>query len=224
MEAIPAKRLLSPTSSDTSSDVAKLPKPNLETIRSVTPAVWETNNALWRLHNPRGEYPRAWNELRRFGPLRDARFDPWAGEARDRLEGVGYFGFDIATCLAEVFQDRRRVDALNSDLHVTSIEPTRPLLLLDLRADYPIKIGASHSLNGGSKNLCREWAQALREVHPEVDGFAYIGVAGRNCAVLFDSALSSFPPAPRTTRAISDKGLASWLADAAQQIGYRFIG
>lgn len=204
--------------------MAKLPKPNIEKIRAVDPVVWEIDDVLWRLHQPRGKHALAWNELRRFGPLRDARFDPWIGEMREHDEGVAYFGFDIATCLAEVFQERRRVDALNSDLHLTGFEPTRPLTLLDLRADYPIRIGASHSLNGASKHLCREWAHALREAHPGVDGFAYIGVAGRNCAVLFDSALSAFPSTPRTTRAISDKGMASWLAHAAQQIGYGFVG
>lgn len=202
--------------------MAKLPQPDLDKIRAVPPTVWQTDAVLWRVHQPRGNHPLAWNQLRRFGPLRSARFDYWFGEQAPQEGGVGYFGFDVAACLAEVFQARRRIDALSSQHHLTAFTPTRELSLLDLRTDYPVKVGASHSINSGPKRRCREWARALRSAHPDLDGFAYIGLAGRDCVVLFETAQDAFPTAPEMTRALSDRGLAERLADAADQIGYSF--
>lgn len=204
--------------------MAKLPRPDLDTIREVPPSLWQTDGILWRLHQPRGNHPLAWNELRRFGPLSSARFDYWPGAEAPQQGGVGYFGFDVPTCLAEVFQDRRRIDAVNSPHHLTALKPTRRLSLLDLRTDYPVTVGAAHAINSGPKDRCREWARALRTVHPEIDGFAYVGMTGRDCVVLFETASTAFPAAPEMTRALADKGLAGWLADAAEQIGYAFDG
>jgi len=211
---------LLPTNSPTPSDVVKLPAPDLDKIRDIEPQTWTGCSVLWRLHETRGNHPLEWNELRRFGPLRSARFDPWIDDPAMRDEGVGYFGSDVAACLAEVFQETRHIDALNSGFHLSAFTATRELVLLDLRGGYPIAVGASHSLNGGNRLLCRRWSHAFRTVYPEIDGYVYAGMTGRNCMALFDPALSAFPDLPEFTRAISDTGLAARLADAAQDIGY----
>jgi hypothetical protein len=98
--------------------------------------------------------------------------------------------------------------------------PTRELRLLDLRDTWPIGIGASHAINSGPKNRCRAWAHAIRSVHPGYDGFLYAGMAGRDCVVIHSPPGDVFPAAPDFTKPLADPGLAPYVADAADQIGY----
>jgi hypothetical protein len=202
--------------------VAKLPKPDLDRIRA-TPAEYETTSEfLWRLHSPsHPEHPTRWDQLRTFGPLKDARFDPWSPPADEHAtESVGYFGLDMATCLAEKFQTTRHVNPNRFKLQLTAFRPQRTLMLLDLRHEWPIKLGASHTINSGPKHLCRQWAQALRGGFPDADGLCYTGMAGRDCVVLYGPVDGVFPSVPDFSRPLRDPAMASRVADACQQIGY----
>jgi len=201
--------------------VAKLPAPDTTTIRETDPQWAHENRPLFRLHTPRSQHPLQWNELRHYGPLTHARYDPWQPPPRHHRIGVGYFGFSLPTCLAEVFQTSRRITSITSNHQLSVIMPTRTLWLLDLRGNYPISVGASHSINGGRRSDCRKWAHAFASIFWPLDGLLYTGMAGNDCATLYSPALSAFPTHPQFSKPLSDAGLATRLADAAHQINYR---
>lgn len=205
--------------------MAKLPWPDPDRIAGVGVQVALVERDMWRLHRPAGRHSLRWDELRASGPLPSARFDPWEPPLAERAgdpvtTGVGYFGFDVPTCLAEVFQSTRRVDLDDSGIQLSAFKPTRQLQLLDLRGRWPILIGAAHQVNSGPKDRCRAWAKAIRETHPRYDGFIFTGMAGRDCAVVYAPPGDIFPAAPAFTKALSDPSLDSYISDAAQQIGY----
>lgn len=205
--------------------MAKLPDPDPAVIASKGTVVAVVHTHLWRLHAPAGRHPTRWDQLRAYGPIASARYDPWLPPPQDRTAdpvttGVGYFGFDVPTCLAEVFQTSRHISIYRDGLQLSAFLPTRPLRLLDLREAWPITIGASHAINSGPKNRCRVWAHAIRSVHPGHNGFLYTGMAGRSCVVLYSPPGDVFPATPDFTKALADPGLAPYIADAAEQIGY----
>lgn len=201
-----------------------LPWPDPEKIAGVDAAVVAEQRDLWRLHTPAGDHPLRWNDLRTYGPLPSGRFDPWlpppgGREADPVTTGVGYLALDIPTCLSEVFQARRIVDR-EGGAQLTAFKPTRPLRLLDLRGVWPIAIGASHLINSGPKDRCRAWAHAIRSVRPDCDGLRYTGMAGRDCIALYAPPGDAFPALPAFTKPLADPALDSYIAQAAEQIGY----
>lgn len=205
--------------------MAKLPNPDPAVIAGKGAAVVVVRQYTWRIHAPVAGYPTRWDQLRAYGPLASARFDPWLPPPRNRTAdpvatGVGYFGFDIATCLAEVFQTNRHISSDRNGYQLSAFMPIRGLHLLDLRDTWPIAIGASHAINSGPKNRCRAWAHAIRSVHPGYDGFIYTGLAGRACVVIYSPPGDVFPAAPDFTKPLADPGLAPYIADAAEQLGY----
>lgn len=205
--------------------MAKLPDPDPAVIASRGVVVAVVQEHLWRLHSPVGRHPTRWDHLRTYGPIASARFDPWLPPPEDRTSdplttGVGYFGFDIPTYLAEVFQTTRHISTDRDGIQLSAFMPARQLRLLDLRNTWPIAIGASHAINSGPKNRCRAWAHAIRTVHPGYDGFLYAGMAGRACVVIYSPPGDLFPAAPDFTKPLTDPGLAPYIADAAEQIGY----
>lgn len=204
--------------------MTKLPWPDPVAIAGVAAPTVAVRRVLWRLHTPAGDHPLRWNELRGIGPLPSARFDPWLGPPADRAadpvtSGVGYFGLDIPTCLAEVFQSRRLVDR-GAGVQLTAFTPTRQLTLLDLRGGWPITVGASHLINSGPKDRCRAWAHAIRSLYPHCDGLLYTGMAGRDCVVVYAPPGDVFPTQPSFTRLLADPTMDSYVASAAAQIGY----
>lgn len=205
--------------------MAQLPIPDPALIAARQPDLQAVAAPLWRLHTPTGAHPTRWDELRGYGPLPTARFDPWPPPPADRAGdaitvAVGYFAFDVPSCLAEVFQTTRHIATTRTAMQLSAFQPRRPLRLLDLRGSWPVAIGASHAINAAAKNRCRRWAQAIREAYRSPDGLLYTGFAGRDCAVVYAPPGDVFPSAPTFTRPLADPALAPYLADAAEQIGY----
>src|SRR5665811_2003327 len=203
--------------------MAKLPKPDLDVIASVPPITTERTEVLWRVHYVLGDYPRMWNELRRFGPLPSARFDPWPTPTGAQDTGVAYFAFDVATCLAEMFQETRKINLAEPGYQLSAFTPTRALSLLDVRGDYPIQIGASHTLNGGQRNRCREWAVALAAVHSGADGMLFQGITGKDCVVMWEPGTDAIADAPDFSRPLGDPSIRQTVATAAKQINYAYV-
>lgn len=202
--------------------MAKLPEPDPQRLAGTPAEYAEIDDVLWRLHSPHHPgHPMRWDETRSYGPLTTARFDPWLPPPKEHTpEGVAYFGMDVPTCLAEVFQDTRHVNTSRRGLQLTAFVPTRPLRLLDLRDSWPIRIGASHLINSGPRRRCREWAHALRIAYPRADGLVHLGMAGRDCVTLYTPPGGRIPDVPEFSRPLSDPALASRIADACSQIGY----
>lgn len=200
--------------------MAKLPKPDLKLVGAVDPEIVERVEPLWRIHQAVGPHTLAWNALREYGPLDSARFDPWPPPEQGRDSGVGYFGFEWATCLAEVFATKRQVDLTQPGKQLSGLVPIRALRLLDLTTGYPILVGASHKINSGPKDVCRKWAVAFTTTFPDLDGMLYTGMAGRDCVVLFDPARDAFGSAPSFSRTLEDRVVRDRVVQAAKGINY----
>ena len=107
--------------------MTKLPGPDPDRLARTPAEYAEVDDVLWRLHSPHHpDHPMRWDELRTFGPLFTARFDPWPPPPKERApDGVAYFGRDVPTCLAEVFQETRHVNTSRGGLQLTAFTSTR---------------------------------------------------------------------------------------------------
>lgn len=207
--------------------------PKLPARPPATPALldsdptWHTpppDVVLWRIHSTRGRHPQPWNGLRHFGPVASCRFDPHPSPAGMHPVGVAYTTLDVPTALAEVFQSSRRVNRHRNGAHLTAFQPARPLRLLDLTGEWPLRAGASHALNTGRRDACRAWARAFVDTWPDLDGLLHTSsMTGRACLTLFTAAADRFPPAPLFSEPLNHPGLGLSLATACDHIRYRLL-
>lgn len=207
--------------------MAKLPlPPPIDSLRAVGgPGPWAKNlpEVLWRVRRTAGTFPLRWDAFRYFGPLPSARFDPHDPPPREQTECVASFAATWQTCFAEVFQATRVVSTRRADPYITGVRPTRPLRLLNLRDDWPIRIGASHHINTGRKDRCRAWARALRHAWPEADGLASVGIDSGLVVTLFVPARHALGDGPVFDRPLADVHIRDRVAAAAENIGYDLI-
>jgi hypothetical protein len=205
----------------------KLPAPpDVSRLAASSPA-WRDVTAgtvLWRVHATTGAHPQPWNTLRQYGPVASCRFDPHSEPPRAQTTGVAYTALSVPTALAERFQSNRRVNRSLAGAHLTGFRPARALRLLDLAGDWPLRAGASHTLNTGRRDVCRAWARAFVAAWPDLDGLWHISsMTGLPCLTLFTAAADCFPSAPVFSEPLSHPGLETRLATACEQIGYRLL-
>jgi len=135
---------------------------------------------------------------------------------------VTHAALPINTALAELFQLGRTIEAESPHgLCLTSWVPMRPLRLLDIRRDRPVRAGASHVLNTGPLPVCRRWAPAIAIQPQKVDGLLYASsMTGSAAVALFLPSADSFPRSPELSLPPSDLGLFGAGVGAAERIGY----
>ena len=162
----------------------KLPfPPSADVLRGIGPEeiVLPAGTHLARIYFSGGEYPAQWNQFRYWGPT-TSRFDHHMensdGEAHLQDRGIMYAaGHDkfgaLATCLAEVFQDRRRVDCSRNEPFFVVFKIKRDLRLLNLKSLWPTRAGASAVISTGPKKTARLWSQTIYEAYPDLDGILY---------------------------------------------------
>jgi len=182
------------------------------------------HTVVWRVQPTVGPHVVSWNELRRFGPVADGRFDPHDPPPRLQDEGVQYLALDLPTALAEHFQATRVVDRFRRQPAVVAWRPQRTLRLCDLTGGWPLRVGASHVLNTGPRDRCQQWARAIRAAHRRLDGLWYTSsMTGSPCVALFAPGHDAVPDAPTLSQQLAHPGLAPWLAAACDAIGYLLI-
>jgi hypothetical protein len=183
------------------------------------------DDALWRLHRTHGEHVVAWNLMRRYGPVTSGRFDPHEPPPREQVAGVLYAAGSAQTCVAEVFQNTRRVNRWRGVPFLTLFCPTRMLRLVDLCGPWPTRAGASQALASGRRDVARSWARSIRMAFPELDGVAYPSSmdGGAVAYALFDPAADALPAAPAGSWPLSHPALAEPLAAAAHTLGYGLL-
>ena len=206
--------------------MVKLPAPpppgELEPVDGYTRS--EPALVLWRVHRTEGEHAIGWDRLRYWGPVATARFDPHLAPPHSQSRGALYAGLGIPDILAEVYQETRVVDRAAGAPYLAAWRPARPLRLLDLTGDWPIKAGASYTINAGRKDYCRSWAQTIYTAHPDLDGlWHHSSMTGRPLVTLFTHAADSFPGRPDIDLPLAHHGLDMILLDACNQIGYRLV-
>lgn len=208
--------------------MAKLPDPPpADELRAHSPALLEvgTDQVLWRIHNTTGDHVTAWNTMRHYGPVASCRFDPHPPPARHHPDtGVLYVAASVPTALAERFQQTRVISTHRGAPYLTAFTLTRGVQLLDLTAGWPLRTGASHTINTGPKHRTRAWTRAFLTAWPQLDGLlSESTMTGSPCITLFAPAIGAFPTAPLFSEPLNHTGLAQPLAHAAQGINYKMI-
>lgn len=180
---------------------------------------------LWRVHATEGEHPSAWNEMRTWGPAPGCRFDPHEPPPRVQDEKVLYAAYDVPTALAEVYQQHRRIVRDAGAPYLTGFTVSRTLRLLNLTGNWPLRIGAAHSINADvDKAKTRAWARALRLAFSDADGLLSVSsMTGRRTVTLFAPAEDALPDQPAFSEPLGSAALASRLRAAAYTIGYTVV-
>jgi hypothetical protein len=182
------------------------------------------HTVLWRVYRTAGRHPRAWDAFRRFGPVASCRFDPHLPPPREQDEGVLYTALDVPTVLAECFQVERAIDTGRGSPHLIGFRPRRTLRLLDLTATWPIRAGASHVINTGRRDVTRQWARAIRQAWPDLDGLWHTSsMTAAPCVTLWNPAENAVPHQAAFDRPLSHPSMTLLLAKAGLEIGYRLI-
>lgn len=200
------------------------PPPDPDILRNSDLDLVTSDEALWRIHFRGGSHPTQWNQLRKYGPL-DSRFDPHpAGSAAMSTEGVAYTAAAVPTSLAEVFQASRTIDLAYREPWLVGWQPIRKLQLLDLTGGWPLRVGASFSINSCNRARSRQWARAFRAAWPDVDGAVHTSsLTGQRCLVLWNPARDSFPGTPGSHHPLTDPDIAVVMVAASEEIGYTIL-
>jgi len=168
--------------------VPKFPEPDISWLAEIGPTLHalEGDSLWWRIYYAGGSHPSAWNTFRNYGPVATGRFDhhlpPSAMQARRSF----YAGSSIGVCVAEVFQDRRRVH-FDGEPRLAALTLARPVEVLDLRGLWPTRAGASQAVSSGSRSRSRRWARAIANTF-HVEGLIYRSSmhSGDDAVVLWD--------------------------------------
>lgn len=210
----------------------KFPEPPTpQELRRLPPA--ETSlpagTLVWRLYRRGGRHPALWQTFRHFGPL-NGRFDHHLagtdGGPKEQTRGVYYAALDIATCLAEVFQESRAI-ARNADDQpwLVGFELAVSVPLLDLSGTWPTRAGASMALTSGPRPRARRWSRAIYDAYPELQGLWSPSsmYANRPTVCLYERAREALPIHPRAHRPLNDPALLVALDRVADEIGYDLV-
>ena len=141
--------------------------------------VWEPGHNLIRVYHAHPTY--SGREHRLFGPLN--RFDH---QIRDRHQkpklqpdgrGVIYLADNLATSLAEAFQDQGVEVGICPNMRAVPMSPAANVELLDITGDGVMKIGALAGLASGAyrRRLTQQWGRAIYEDLSRFAGIRYRG-------------------------------------------------
>lgn len=206
--------------------MAKLPEPpSAEDLARRAPAEivsLPSGSELWRIYFQGGSHPAHWSAFRRYGPLLTARFDHHLEPASLQTRGILYAAAEIATCVAEAFQETRLIDTLDRRPWLVGFRLTRDVSLLDLSGLWPTRASASMLINGGRKDRTRRWSQAIYDAFPRVDGLLYCSSmhANRPTVALYERVERAIDPVPFFHRELADPSLLDPLRRVASELGY----
>jgi RES domain len=177
---------------------------------------------LFRIYALGGIHPTSWDAFRFYGPVA-GRFDPHIPPPHAQSRGVMYLASHPRTCLAEVFQTKRRIDVTTAEPMLVGFRLARPVQLLDLTGLWPTRAGASAAINSGPRPRAQRWARAIYEAFAGLDGLFYASSMAANaaCLALFERAIDAIPAEPELHRPLADPLLRSFLRRAAIAFGYR---
>lgn len=208
--------------------MAKLPpSPGAEALRLLAPELLTVpaGTALARIYFTDGRGATAWNAFRRFGPL-GSRFDHHLPDHRgapcEQERAILYAAVHVDTCIAEVFQQTRRVDRTRGAPWLAVFALEQDVVLLDLTGAFCTRIGASTAIASGSRKRARGWSRDFYDAYGTIDGLCYPSSMNGHAPALalYERAASALPSAPRFNRALADDALLEVLQHAAAHLGY----
>lgn len=178
----------------------------------------------WRVHSTVGAHVLAWNEFRRYGPL--FRFDPHPQPvATHPNHGIWYAAQSPISALAETFGADRTIYRTRGAPHLTGIQFTRDLTLLDVApggtGSWPTRAGATFALSTAPHTETQPWARAVAAAFPDLDGIHYSSrLSGERCIALYLPAITAIPAHPVFSQPLTAPGLQVRITTAADAIGY----
>ncbi|ROQ64429.1 RES domain-containing protein [Rathayibacter sp. PhB152] len=188
----------------------------------------EYSGPLWRLYRSAGAHVGTWDALRHHGPVPGMRFDPHPPPpGHHPTVGVLYAAADAVTAIGETYQRRRVVDRVQNAPRLVGWRPSRPLTLLDLTGEWPVRNGAAASLQMGPKRATQAWARAIEERLRSIDGLWHLSaITGNPIATLFSRVerKPAFPPRPSLHTALSDVTADAVVLHAARRLGFAVLG
>ena len=175
---------------------------------------------LFRIYFVGGSHPGAWNAFRSYGPVA-GRFDPHLPPPSAQSRGVMYLAYHPRTCLAEVFQSKRRIDVYTAEPMLVGFRLASPLRLLDLTGLWATRAGASMAINSGPRPRAQRWARAIYEAFPDLAGLFYSSSMAANapCLALFERAAGALQTEPELHRPWPTRSCA-FLRRMATALGY----
>ena len=211
--------------------MVKLPEsPNVEVLRRTSPevAILPTGTELWRIYFRGGRHPTTWERMRGFGPSAEARFDHHHEPPRMQDRKILYAATGeqaVATCVAEVFQERRAINARRDEPWLACFALAEEAPLLDLTGQWPTRAGASMAINSGPRPRARRWSRTIYEAYPDVRGLLYASSmnAGEQAVALYERAEHALPALPTFNEPLSHPALLPVLRRLAADLGYELI-
>ncbi len=157
--------------------------------------------------------------------MASGRFDHQLGPPHLQSRGILYVGWHPRTCLAEVFQAKRRIDVLSRSPLLVGFQVVRTMPLLDLTGLWPTRAGASTAISSGPRTRALTWARHIYDAYPWLDGIFYGSSMDGNspCAALFERARDALPALPQQHRALVDPLLRPLLQRAAFRLNYDLL-
>jgi hypothetical protein len=136
-----------------------------------------------------------------------------------------YVAESLLTCLAEVFQAKRRIDVVIAQPMLAIFALARESVLLDLVGLWPTRAGASTAIHSGPRPRAQAWARAIYDAFPEVEGIRYCSSMNANqpAMALFERALPALASLPTSNDALSNPLLRTLLLRSATRLGYRLL-
>jgi hypothetical protein len=206
----------------------------LPVLRTSDTIAVEPDERIWRIYRQGGDHPVTWDQFRQVGPLATMRFDHHSPPRRLQDRGILYGAIRRPpgegrpapeACLAEAFHDTRTIDPHDRTPWIVAFTPTAPLALLDLTGAWPTRANANQAISSGDRRRSRQWAQAIYDDYPDLDGIHYTASnfgPGHSVAV-FERATDRMPSHPTFHRPLSDPGLRVMLDATADFLGYSLI-
>ncbi len=153
------------------------------------------------------------------------RFDHHQPPPRLQERGILYAATQIVTCLAEVFQAQRTIDAYTGEPWLVGFRLTRGVRLLDLRGRWPTQVGASMAINSGPRPRAQRWSRAIYAAYPEAEGLWYASSMHANspAVAFYERAATALSTAPTFHRPLGDPTLLIGLENAAVELGYALV-
>ena len=174
---------------------------------------------VWRLYC-REPHNTTWSTFREHGPVDSARFDHHHRAAPRR--SILYAADSSVTCLAEVFQDTRVIDAFHDTPFLAQFAFRTNLRLLDVAGPWITRARGSMAINSGTRGTARDWSRSIYNAFPNIHGLHYASSthANESCYAFYDRAAPFLPSHPDFDQPLGDPELEPLLNSAVYTLGY----
>ncbi len=130
---------------------------------------------------------------------------------------------DLLTCLAEAFQEGRRIDLGVGRPRVVAFHLAKPVRLLDLSGRFATQAGCHQGIHSSPlRRRTHAWARAFYDVWPQIQGLLYRSKMAVDLPayVLFERAAGALPRESLLDLLLGDRRLAAARAAVARELGY----